>query len=94
LGSLSPKLSTELMRRDVYSHPYPERFDEWAKGGPCPYQKEERFWMFDLRKEDWKPGKPEMSDVELIRAICAEKNWEIEDSGGKREPDPAYHGGT
>jgi len=78
LGSLSPKLSTELMRRDAYSHPYPERFDAWAKDGPCPYQKEERFWIFDLRKKDWKPGKPEMTDVELIRAICAEKNWGIE----------------
>ena len=78
LGSLSSSLSLELMRRDAYAHPYPERFDDWAKGGRCPYQKEERFWSFDLRKKDWKPGNPEMTDVELILAICAEKGWEIE----------------
>uniref|UniRef100_A0A6M3JDQ4 Pentapeptide repeat-containing protein n=1 Tax=viral metagenome TaxID=1070528 RepID=A0A6M3JDQ4_9ZZZZ len=77
LGELSPALSCELMRRDAYAHPHPKRFSEWAKGGSCPYQNEERFWIFDLRKKDWKPGKPEMTDVALIRAICAEKGWEI-----------------
>jgi hypothetical protein len=77
LKLLSDVLSLELMRRDAAAHPYPERFDVWAKGGECPYQKEDRFWIFDLKRELWKPGKPEMTDVELIRAICKEKGWGI-----------------
>ena len=79
LGILSPTLSTELQRRDAWAHPHPERFDEWAAGGDCPYQNEERFWFFDLRTEDWKPGPPEMTDRDLILAICREKNWGIRD---------------
>jgi len=79
LAGLSDKLSLELMRRDAAAHPYPERFDIWAKGGDCPYQDEERFWIFDLKKELWKKGKPKLSDVELIRAICAEKGWKIKE---------------
>jgi hypothetical protein len=77
LGKLSDKLSLELMRRDAAAHPYPERFDTWAKGGDCPYQNEERFWLFDLGPKIWKRGKPKMSDVELINAICKEKGWKI-----------------
>jgi hypothetical protein len=77
LGNLSDSLSLELMRRDAAAHPYPERFDVWARGGECPYQNEERFWLFDLKREVWKKGKPKMTDVELIRAICAEKGWEL-----------------
>ena len=78
LGKLSDGLSLELMRRDAAAHPYPERFDIWANGGECPYQNEERFWIFDLKRDLWKPGKPEMTDVELIRAICKEKGWGID----------------
>uniref|UniRef100_A0A6H1ZET0 Pentapeptide repeat-containing protein n=1 Tax=viral metagenome TaxID=1070528 RepID=A0A6H1ZET0_9ZZZZ len=77
LGTLSDKLSLELMRRDAAAHPYPERFGEWANGGDCPYQNEERFWLFDLDIKLWKKGKPKLSDVELIRAICEEKGWGI-----------------
>ena len=80
LGKLSSKLSTELMRRDAAGHPHPEKFTEWAnKGGACPYQNEDRFWVFEERKEDWKEGSPQMPDVELIRAICAEKGWKIDE---------------
>ena len=79
LGILSPTLSTELQRRDAWAHPHPERFDEWAAGGDCPYQNEGRFWFFELRREDWKPGPPEMTDRDLILAICREKNWGIRD---------------
>ena len=80
LGVLSKKLSLELMRRDAAAHPYPERFDVWAKGGECPYQNEERFWLFDLDRAVWKKGKPKMADVELIREICAEKGWKIKET--------------
>ena len=77
LGTLSDALTTELFRRDMAAHPKPELFKKWAKGDECPYVNEERFWYFDLRKECWKSGKPKMSDVELIFAICKEKKWSI-----------------
>ena len=79
LGELSDALSLELMRRDAYAHPHPERFDDWAKGGDCPYQNEERFWYFDLKREIWSPGFPQMIDRNLILAICKEKGWGIRD---------------
>jgi len=77
LGLIPNDLALELMRRDVDGHPYPEKFDEWAKGGDCPYQNEERFWLFNEKREAWKPGKPQMSDKDLIIAICKEKGWKI-----------------
>ncbi len=77
LGAISKKLGLELMRRDVQAHPYPEKFDEWAKGGSCPYLGVDRFWLFEPVKELWKPGKPEMTDRDLIMAICIEKKWGI-----------------
>ena len=80
LGTLSDKLTLELMRRDAYAHPHPERFDEWAKGNRCPYQEEERFWLFIERSEIWRKGSPRMTDRDLIVAICKEKGWEIKRS--------------
>ena len=77
LGVLSDQLTLELMRRDAYAHPHPEKFDEWAKGGECPYQNEERFWFFQENRKLWKLGNPIMRDSDLILAICKEKNWGI-----------------
>ena len=77
LGTLSDKLTLELMRRDAYGHPHPELFDEWEKGGSCPYQNEERFWQFEERRGVWRKGKPQMTDRDLIVAICKEKGWKI-----------------
>ena len=77
LGSLPNKLTLELMRRDAYSHPHPELFDEWADGEGCPYKNEERAWRFREKRELWKSGTPEMADRDLIVAICKAKNWEI-----------------
>jgi len=77
LGLISKNLALELMRRDADGHPYPEKFDEWAKGGDCPYQNEERFWLFNEERKGWKPGKPQMSDKDLIIALCKEKGWKI-----------------
>ena len=65
------------MRRDAYSHPKPELFDEWVKNNNCPYQNEERFWLFEENKKLWKPGNPEMRDSDLIIAICKDKSWKI-----------------
>ena len=77
LGTISDDLTLELMRRDAYAHPHPELFDTWEKGGSCPYQNEERFWLFNERKGVWRKGKPKMTDRDLILAICKEKGWKI-----------------
>jgi hypothetical protein len=77
LGELPDGLTLEIMRRDAYAHPYPERFDEWAAGGKCPYQTEERFWIFKDRRDLWQPGLPQMTDRDLIMAICKAKGWKI-----------------
>jgi hypothetical protein len=77
LGQLSDQLTLELMRRDAWAHPKPELFDAWSKGDSCPYQNEDRFWLFELKKELWKPGAPKMRDSDLIIAICKEKGWKV-----------------
>jgi hypothetical protein len=77
LNSLSDALTLELMRRDAWAHPKPESFDTWANGGQCPYQNEDRFWLFEIKKELWKPGPPEMRDSDLILSICREKGWKV-----------------
>jgi len=79
LGKLSDNLTLELMRRDAYAHPKPDKFDEWAssENGECPYQNEERFWLFEEIRNLWKPGLPQMTDRDLIIAICKERNWGI-----------------
>ena len=77
LGSLSDGLTLELMRRDAYAHPKPEKFDEWANGGDCPYQNEERCWFFQEKRNLWKRGNPTTKDSDLIFAICKEKGWGI-----------------
>ena len=78
LGELSDQITLELMRRDAYAHPEPDKFTIWAKqDGLCPYQNEERFWYFQENKELWKAGKPKMRDSDLIIAICKEKGWRI-----------------
>ena len=77
LYNLPDDLQLELMRRDAQSHPHPELFDEWVKTGKCPYQNEERFWLFEQKPELWKPGKPEISDYQLILEICKSQGWKI-----------------
>jgi hypothetical protein len=75
------------MRRDAYGHPYPEKFNEWVKDGGCPYQNEERFWLFEERRDLWRPGKPEMEDRDLILALCKEKGFGIKGHlKGKNSP--------
>ena len=80
LGDLSEKIQIELMIRDKESHPKPELFDKWIENGDCPYSNGvDRFWIFNPERSFYnKDAKKEMSDVELILAICIEKNWKIE----------------
>ena len=80
LGTLSNELTTELFRRDVFAHPAinaEKLFINWVQDGPCPYVNEDRFWLFELRKECYKPGLPTMKDSDLILAICKNKRWKI-----------------
>lgn len=77
LGTINDRLALELMRWDATCHPNPVAFNQWAKGGECPYQNEERFWLFNEKRTVWKPGKPQMTGYELIIAICKEKGWKI-----------------
>ena len=65
------------MRRDAWSHPYPEKFDKWSNDDVCPYKNEERMHFFQENRNLWKPGAPTMKDSDLIIAICKEKNWKI-----------------
>jgi hypothetical protein len=84
LGDLSPELSLELMRRDALAHPNPELFDKWAAGGDCPYKDVERFWLFEVKRNIWSPGPPQMTDRDLILAICKYKGWGIKGYLGRR----------
>ena len=77
LLNLSDELQLELMRRDAIAHPHPELFDKWAKNGQCPYENEERFWLFGPKKELWKSGLPQMADRDLIIEICKSQGWKI-----------------
>ena len=81
LGKLPDKITLELMRRDAQFHPDPKKFDEWAKGGACPYSNSNcitrQIYNFDISRELWKKGKPTMSEYDLFMAIAKEKNWKI-----------------
>ena len=77
LNNLPDNLQLELMRRDAFAHPHPEKFDEWAKNGNCPYQNEERFWLFEPKRELWSPGLPQMADRDLIIELCKSQGWRI-----------------
>ena len=77
LDTLPDNLTLELMRRDAEAHPYPEKFDQWAKGGGCPYLNVDRYFLFNVKKELWKPGPPEMKTSDLILELCKHLNWKI-----------------
>ena len=77
LKHVSDEISLELMRLDAEAHPKPELFDEWAKGGDCPYQNEERWWWMPEKRDVWKPGKPTMKLSDLIIEICRQEGWGI-----------------
>ena len=73
--SVSAELTLELMRYDAANHPEPSKFDEWAKGGECPYAdvKWQRCANFHENRELWKPGKTTKSALELVMMLFAEK---------------------
>ena len=68
---------TEAMKHDAANHPKPELFDEWAKGGACPYQKYPNTRLingFMPHREFWKPGKPKTNLWELWLMIAKSEN--------------------
>ena len=79
LGNVSNNITLELMRRDASFHPDPKKFGQWAKGGECPYKDCvcQQIHHFEIKKELWQPGKPTMTDYELLMAIAKEKKWKI-----------------
>ena len=77
LRNVSDETILELMRWDAQAHPKPELFDEWAKGGKCPYQHEERWWLMPEKRDVWQPGEPTIRLSDLILRICKEEGWQI-----------------
>jgi hypothetical protein len=74
--SVPAELTLELMRYDASNHPEPSKFDEWAKGGDCPYSdiKWQRCANFHQNRELWKAGKKTKTALELVLMLFAENN--------------------
>lgn len=71
---VSDNLCRELMRYDAANHPDPKKFDEWAKGGSCPYSGGfQRAANFKEERGLWKPG-PSKSAHELVLMLFTEKD--------------------
>jgi hypothetical protein len=72
--SVSAELTLELMRYDASNHPKPSKFDDWAKGGNCPYSdiKWQRCANFQENRELWKIGVSK-SALELVLMLFREK---------------------
>lgn len=74
-GEVSDDLTADLMRFDAASHPEPQRFDAWAKGGACPYDgvQWERAAYFSESVDLW-PGlrKRPRPPIELAQRLIAE----------------------
>ena len=79
-GELSDETTLALMRLDASAHPHPEKFDEWAKGGMCPYSNEivRRIVNFKTKRELWSPGPPP-TIWEAVKMILDEKcpGWRL-----------------
>ena len=66
------------MNRDRDSHPKPDMFIAWAKGGSRPYSGDvERKHFFYEKKENYNARAKRINDRELILLICKEKKWKI-----------------
>ena len=79
-GELSDETTLALMRLNASAHPHPEKFDEWAKGGRCPYSNErvQRIANFIEKIELWSPGPPP-TIWEAVKMVLNEKcpGWNI-----------------
>jgi len=72
-GLVSYGLCADLMEYDAYCHGDRKAFDEWAKGGPCPYRdgqvRAANFWE---NRELWGKGKL-CSPYDLLVRVLREK---------------------
>lgn len=75
--NLSDELTSLCIAYDQSLHPNPERFEEWAKGGRCPYDggysKYRAIW-FQERKECWSPELQPPNVKDLVLRILDEKH--------------------
>ena len=77
-GTLSAKLTLELMRHDAESCGM-TAMNKWAKGGSCPFANSERDFYFEEKKELWKPGVPKLRGRKLLEALAKEKEIKLKD---------------
>jgi hypothetical protein len=70
-GTLSDKLTADLMLFDSLAHPDPAAFYIWADGGPCPYQgvKVQRAANFTEQRQLWGLGKPDTTYNLMLRVL-------------------------
>jgi hypothetical protein len=78
-GELSDSLTADLMMYDASFHPSMKAFDEWAKGGKCPYTEArvQRACIFQERKELWGKGKFR-KPYSLMLRLFKERNVKFE----------------
>lgn len=76
LGELSDELTAELMRREAWWHPEPDKFERWLKTNQN-HPRTDTNWCFIFKADVYDPGPPRMRDSDLIVRICQEKGWKI-----------------
>jgi hypothetical protein len=75
---ISDEITLELMRHDA-EFVEKKAMNEWAKGGPCPYRRLNRDFIFSEKAELWKPGviKPKWRGVDLFNRLAMEIKLKI-----------------
>ena len=70
-GTLSDKLTADLMLLDASAHPDPATFQKWADGGECPYTgvKVQRIANFTENRKLWGKGKPDTIHNLMVRVL-------------------------
>ena len=75
-GYLSDELTLELMRHDA-EFVGVDVMNEWAEGGKCPYENQERDFLFAENIRLWKPGAPKLRGWKLWEALAKELEIKI-----------------
>jgi hypothetical protein len=52
--------------------------NNWIKTNICPFSDSRRDYMFQEKKALWIPGVPKLRGIELLKALCKEKNYKFE----------------
>jgi len=77
-GELSDKLTLEMMRHDAESCGI-DAMTAWVEGGGCPFSNSVRDYQFQEKRELWIPGKPKLRGMKLLKALCKEKGYALEE---------------